>query len=158
VAHPKDIGDRTTLAVMLALQERGYAILVPYGENTRYDLVIDDGQRLARVQCKRGRLRNGVVVFATCGCYGHHRNPQTARRSYVGQVDYFAVHCPETAMVYLVPIEDAPNATSAFLRVAPSKNNQLARVRFAAQHEIAAVIVSATGEPGATSGAGGSSA
>jgi hypothetical protein len=44
VEHPKDKGNRTTLAVMLALQDAGYAVLTPFGENTRYDLVIDDGQ------------------------------------------------------------------------------------------------------------------
>jgi PD-(D/E)XK endonuclease len=36
--HPKAKGDRTTLAVMLALREAGYAVLVPFGENTRCDL------------------------------------------------------------------------------------------------------------------------
>jgi len=60
--HPKAIGDRTTLVAMLALESAGYAVLLPFGENTRYDLVIDDGQRLARVQCKTGRLRGGAVV------------------------------------------------------------------------------------------------
>jgi hypothetical protein len=35
VEHPKDIGDRTTLAVMLALRNAGYAISVRFGENTR---------------------------------------------------------------------------------------------------------------------------
>ena len=64
--HPKTIGDRTTLAVLLALREVGYSTLVPFGENTRYDLVIDDGEKLYRVQCKTGRLRNGAVKFATC--------------------------------------------------------------------------------------------
>jgi hypothetical protein len=34
---------------MLALSEAGYELLVPFGENTRYDLVVDDGVRLARV-------------------------------------------------------------------------------------------------------------
>jgi hypothetical protein len=58
--HPKDIGDRSTLAIMLALRELGYAVYVPFGENTRCDLVIDDGLRLFRVQCKTGRLRNGA--------------------------------------------------------------------------------------------------
>jgi len=70
VGHPKDIGDRTALAVMLALREAGYAISVPFGENTRYDLVIDDGESLLRVQCKTGRLRKGSIVFATCSTYG----------------------------------------------------------------------------------------
>jgi PD-(D/E)XK nuclease superfamily protein len=43
VQHPKAVGDRTTLAAMLALYQAGYAVLMPFGENTRYDLVIDDG-------------------------------------------------------------------------------------------------------------------
>jgi len=42
--HPVDIGDRTTLAVMLVLRELGFGVLVPVGENVRYDLVMDDGQ------------------------------------------------------------------------------------------------------------------
>ena len=40
--HPKAVGDRTTLAVMLALEEAGYPFLIPFGENTRYDLAIDE--------------------------------------------------------------------------------------------------------------------
>ncbi|MBA2643571.1 MAG: hypothetical protein H0U82_11695 [Actinobacteria bacterium] len=47
--HPKDVGDRTTLAIMLVLQEAGYGMAVPFGENVRYDVVVDDGTRLARV-------------------------------------------------------------------------------------------------------------
>src|SRR5580765_1836378 len=61
--HPKDVGDKSTLAIMLALRETGYGVLVPFGENTRYDLVIDDGCALRRVQCKTGRLRRGAVVW-----------------------------------------------------------------------------------------------
>jgi hypothetical protein len=34
VEHPKAKGDRTTLAVMLALQSSGRNLLVPFGENT----------------------------------------------------------------------------------------------------------------------------
>jgi hypothetical protein len=29
--HPKDVGDRTTLAIMLALRGVGFAVLVPFG-------------------------------------------------------------------------------------------------------------------------------
>ena len=58
---------------------------------TRYDLVIDDGEALARVQCKTGRLRGGAIVFAVTSTYGHHRNPATARRTYNGEIDFFAV-------------------------------------------------------------------
>ncbi|HEX9380199.1 MAG TPA: group I intron-associated PD-(D/E)XK endonuclease [Gaiellaceae bacterium] len=140
--HPKDIGDRTTLAVMLALRERGYGILVPFGENTRYDLVIDDGNQLSRVQCKTGRLRQGAVRFAVCSCYGHHLRPGEARRDYQGQVDYFGVHCPETAKVYLVPITHLTVRVQAALRVDPARNGQRSKIRDAADYEIGRVTVS----------------
>jgi PD-(D/E)XK endonuclease len=60
--HPKDIGDRSTLAIIFALHMQGYTVLLPFGENSRYDLVVDTGS-LRRVQCKTGRLRNGKVIF-----------------------------------------------------------------------------------------------
>jgi hypothetical protein len=40
--HPKAKGDMSTLAIMYGLRENGYDLLVPFGENTRYDLVLDD--------------------------------------------------------------------------------------------------------------------
>jgi PD-(D/E)XK endonuclease len=80
VDHPKAKGDRSTLAIMLAVYEAGYGLLVPFGENTRYDLVIDDGVRLARVQRKTGRLRNGSVLFNSCSSYAHRPNPRVVKR------------------------------------------------------------------------------
>ena len=141
--HPKAIGDRTTLAVMLALQDVGYAILLPFGENTRYDLVIDDGEVLARVQCKTGRLRAGAIRFPTCSTYGHHRHPGESRRHYQGQIDYFAVHCPETGGVYLIPICDVSARSQGALRVEPTRNGQMKRLRWAANYEIGKVALSA---------------
>jgi PD-(D/E)XK endonuclease len=151
--HPKDVGDRTQLAVMLALREAGFAAFVPFGENTRYDLVIDNGENLSRVQCKTGRLRQGAIRFATCSSYGHHVNPQTARRHYAGEIDYFAVYCPETAGVYLIPIVDVPAKTNAALRVTPARNSQRTKIRDARQYEVGTVALCTTEEPRATSGA-----
>jgi PD-(D/E)XK endonuclease len=161
--HPKDKGDRTTLAVMLALRDAGYAVLLPFGENTRYDLVVDDGQTFSRVQCKTGRLRDGTVLFNTCSCYGHHINTGLSRRDYHGQIDYFAVYCPETGWVYLIPIDAVPNKSGGSLRVEPPRNNQRRYVRWAADFELGRVSLAkrdqlATAEPGATPGAAGSRA
>ena len=126
---------------MLALKSAGYTLLLPFGENTRYDLVIDDGVSLARVQYKTGRLRSGAIGFPVTSTYGHHRHPTTARRTYEGQVDYFAVYCPETSGVYLVPIEDVPTHTFAKLRVEPARNGQRKRVRHASAYEVARIPV-----------------
>jgi PD-(D/E)XK nuclease superfamily protein len=148
---------------MLALRVAGYAVLLPFGENTRYDLVIDDGEAFSRVQCKTGRLRGGVVLFNTCSCYGHHMNPGMSRRDYQGQVDYFAVHCPETGGVYLIPIDAVPTKSYGSLRVDPSRNNQGRGVRWAADFELMRVSLRrpgqlATAGPGAIPGAAGFSA
>jgi PD-(D/E)XK endonuclease len=124
------------LAVMLALHEAGFQFAIPFGENTRYDLIVDDKGTLARVQCKSGRLRDGAIRFATCSSYGHHRHPLEARRDYQGQVDFFAIYCPETCGVYLVPIEDLPVKVSGALRVAAARNGQKRRIRSAAQYRI----------------------
>ena len=98
VAHPKDVGDRTQLCVMVALRELGYAVSVPFGENTRYDLVVDDGETLQRVQCKTGRLRGGAVRFATCSTYGHHRNPGMAREATSAKLIYSPSTAPKQWM------------------------------------------------------------
>jgi hypothetical protein len=124
---------------MAALRMTGSALYVPFGENTRCDLIIDRQGTLTRVQCKTGRLREGSIRFAVCSCYGHHRNPKNNRRSYQGQIDVFAVYCPETAGVYMIPIEALSSASSAYLRVEPPLNNQRKRIRFATDYEIARV-------------------
>jgi PD-(D/E)XK endonuclease len=129
------------MAIMAALQAQGYAILVPFGENTRYDLVIDNGACLSRVQCKTGRLRNGSVRFNTCSSYSHHQNPAVEKRTYEGEIDEFAVFCPDTCGVYLLPIEDVRATRVATLRVDPARNHQRKGVRLAAAYEIARVEI-----------------
>jgi PD-(D/E)XK endonuclease len=136
--HPKDVGDRTTLAVMLALHMAGHTVLVPFGENTRYDLVFDDGSRLARVQCKTARFRSGAVVFKAASSYAHHRSAQITRRGYQGEIDYFGVHCPETGGVYLIPIGDVPG-TDVRLRLEPALNGQQKGVHPAETYEFARI-------------------
>ncbi len=32
--HPKDVGDKSTLAIIFALRFEGYDVLMPFGENT----------------------------------------------------------------------------------------------------------------------------
>jgi hypothetical protein len=157
VEHPKFIGDRSALAVMLALRARGYELLVPFGENTRYDLVIDDGEQLAKVQCKTGRIRQGAVVFKVYSSYAHHPNPKERFRRYGNSVDYFGVHCPDNGGVYLVPADEIQHHFAVALRVERPKNPQRRRIRYAASYEIARILLPTAG-PGARAGGSGSSA
>ena len=155
--HPKSIGDRSTLAVMLGLQSAGLPFLVPFGENTRYDLAVEHGERLVRVQCKTGRIRRGVIEFKVCSSYAHLPSPRERSRNYEGDIDYFAVYCPTTGGVYLVPIADVPNRWTGSLRIEPTVNRQRLGVRYARDYEIAKVRIEtpvpATRAPGASAGA-----
>src|SRR5687768_9898995 len=126
------------------LASAGHAFAVPFGENTRYDLILDEGDELYRVQCKTGRLRDGAIRFATCSSYAHHRNPGATQRPYFGEVDYFAVYCPENGGVYLIPIADIPSRRMATLRVDAPRNNQWRFVRLAANYELATVDTTIT--------------
>jgi hypothetical protein len=139
--HPKIVGDRTQLAVMATLYEAGYGLYVPFGENTRCDLIIERGDELWRVQVKTGRLRSGAVEFAVCSSYAHHRHPKILKRTYEGEIDLFAVYCRDNSCVYLVPIDDVPLKTRATLRVKAPRNNQFRGVRWAADYEIGTVAI-----------------
>lgn len=151
--HPKRIGDRTTLAVMLAFAADGCDIAVPFGVNTRYDLIVDRNGVLSRVQCKTGRLRDGAIRFATSSTYGHLPSPREVRRDYLGQVDEFAVYCPETGGVYVIPIGRVQTRAGAYLRVDPPRNAQVRGVRFANEFHVASIWITGSShsrEPGST--------
>ena len=113
-------------------------VLMPFGENQRYDLLIDDNGRFTRVQCKTGRLRRGGVEFNTCSFTYHHPNNQGTKeyqKHYRGAADVFGVYCKEVDRVYLVPVDDV-GIRACFLRIEPTKNAQAKKVRWAKDYEL----------------------
>lgn len=125
------IGNKTEAMVLAALVQVGYEPLIPFGGGHPYDIALDDGGKLTRIQCKTGRLlKEGVVYFPTAiWC----RN--LSYRSYRGDVDFFGVYCADTGQVYLVPIADVPER-GASLRVVPPRNGQTRGVRWAKDYVI----------------------
>lgn len=117
--NTKAVGDLSDVMVIAALVNHGYLVSIPFGENHRYDVIADDGERLLRIQVKTGRLRGSVISFMCSSSHQHRRSGPTATRPYFGQVEYLAVFCPETGKVYLVP-ESELVATKGHLRVAPA--------------------------------------
>jgi hypothetical protein len=135
VADTKAIGEVSEAMVAAALLRTGHAILKPFGDNQRYDLVIESAGKFDRVQCKTGRLKNGVIKFKTCS----NRNVAGSRgvisRHYVGGADLFGVYCPETGQCYLVPVSDC-GVTNSCLRIAPPRNKQASKIRLASEFAI----------------------
>src|SRR5215208_5408165 len=129
---PKVRGELTEVEVFYALHRAGYSVLIaPFSDNLRYDCVIDDGERLLRVQIKTAHLEKGCLTFATASTdWYRHR-----RRSYHGEADVFAVYYPPTSQVYVIPVEACPR-TVARLRVEPVRNGQSRRIRWAKDFEL----------------------
>ena len=132
----KSKGDLSELLVAVALTKAGYAVSKPLGENQRYDLIADDGERLHRVQVKTGRVRNGVVMFNCCSTHGHRRTGNLATRPYKGQIELLAVYCPENEKVYVVP-EAELTRTRIQLRLVAPLINMTKTIRWASEYELA---------------------
>ncbi len=111
-------------------------MLLPFGVNQRYDLILEnDGRSFLRVQCKTGRLRDGVIRFSAQSVQSN--TACTRARAYAGEVDLFAVYCPDNDRVYVIPVEEVP-ATAMYLRVEPPRNRQRKGVRWAEDYVLPA--------------------
>jgi hypothetical protein len=136
--NPKAVGQLSEAYIIAKLIEVGYDVLTVYGDNARYDLVIEDADgNFHRVQCKTGRSNGEYIEFAAASLYYHTRAGRTTHgsRPYHGQIEYFAVYCFETREVYLIPIDHA-GVSHMNLRLVPTKNNQEKGVKWAKDYEL----------------------
>jgi hypothetical protein len=125
-------------AITAAAIELGFFVLRPLPEGRRYDLVIDTGPQLLRVQCKWAPKRGNVIVV----------NLQTHRctpRGYVhstysaDEVDGIGVYCQALKQCYYVPIDRVAGRRAMHLRLAPAANNQSAAINWAADFPLGAI-------------------
>ncbi len=118
---------------MAALVRAGYRILIPYGDSARYDVVVEDSDgAFHRVQIKTGRLRNGAIEFNGASSHTHRGGVST--RTYVGEVEFFGVYCPQLGRCYLVPAAEV--VTFGSLRVVSPRNGQSRGIRWASGYEL----------------------
>lgn len=132
--NSKTKGDITELKILTKLIEHGYTVLIPYGDNCRYDLVFEQDGVFYRVQCKTASLVNNgdVLVFNT---RSHHPRDYNKVKTYENDVDYFGVYNSKIGKCWLVPIEFV-NSTAQTLRLNSTKNNQIKGILWAHKFEI----------------------
>jgi hypothetical protein len=104
-------GDISTARILAKFVELGYQVLLPWG-SAPYDLALEVQDKIIRVECKTGRLRKGCVVFNTVSNLYGGRGV-----GYTGKADLFAVFCPDTDAIYVVPVREAPQGKEMALRV-----------------------------------------
>lgn len=121
-------GNSSEAIVLAAYTRAGFFVSVPFGGGSAYDLIVDTGMRLLKVQVKTGWRRTGCLLYT-----GRRRikdsNQNGMRRYRTDEVDIFAVYDPETDNLYAVP----PTAmiTQGCLRLEPVLNGQQKFVRWA---------------------------
>ncbi len=126
------IGERAQGFIAAEVMKYGYTVLIPFGDDHRYNMVLEKNGQFLRLLCREGRYKNGAIIFSTCSVQWLTRMKRQYSRE---EIDYFAVYCEYTRKIYLVPPEDvAP--TVGTLRVEPPANNQSKGVRWAEDYEM----------------------
>src|ERR1043165_246688 len=122
-----DIGNEAEGVVLGHYIKAGLRVCVPFGTGAPYDLAVDTGTRIVKVQVKTATFERGCIL-----CRTRRRNAsydRTMRRYEKGEVDYFAIYCPQLDKLFGISFEAA--RVSASLRVEPTKNKQEKLIRWA---------------------------
>jgi hypothetical protein len=126
-------------AITAAAVELGLVVLRPFPEGRRYDLVIDTGPRLLRVQCKWGRLKGAVIVVILATCRYTPRAGYVRTKYTAEDIDGVAVYCHGLKRCYYLPIESVAGRSAIHLRVGPAANHQETAINFADQYAFGAI-------------------
>lgn len=103
---------------------RNYTVCYPHGDNAQYDIVLDTGTSMDRVQIKYASMREN-------GCLVVYPQSSTGKTYADNSVDYYLIYCPDTDKIYKVPVL---NKTMS-LRIKDTKNKQTKLVNLAKDFE-----------------------
>lgn len=129
--NPKAVGERSEGIVLAELMRLGCVVLLPFGNNQRYDLVIDENSNFVRVQVKTAWFETGSVCFKV-----NSVNAFTGKRTgYVDAADVFMAYSPHTDCVYRVPVAEC-GTSAVSLRVDPMRTPRRYATRWACDYEL----------------------
>ena len=130
----KQKGNLTELQCLTAFYAEGCHVSLPYGENSRYDMIADVDGQLIRVQIKTSSLKGETGEAIAFSCRSSHVNSTGVKniRYTDKEIDYFATFW--NGQCYLIPISEC--STEKILRFAPPKNGQLKGVSFASDYTL----------------------
>lgn len=123
-------GNLTELQCMAAFVKEGCDISIPYGDNTKYDCIIDVDKRLLRIQIKTPYPMGESTIQFSCRTTHVNCSGITNEKYPAGSIDYFATYWNNQC--YLVPAEECMRVKT--LRFTPPKNSQKKSVNFADEY------------------------
>lgn len=118
-------GDVAELAVAKKLMGEGWKILFPYGEDHRYDLVVEKDKKFVRIQVKYVTPKNGAIDI---NCQSSNNWSILVYNS--NEIDVIAAYNSKSEEIYFVPSSQI-NHRSFKLRLENAKNNQRSKIHIA---------------------------
>lgn len=125
----------------MACYELGYSVSIPYGENSRYDFILDLDGKLLKIQVKTSRLKkniknpNDAIIFA-CRSSNTNASGNSYHRYNKQQIDYFATYWNNQC--YLVPVEECSVEKTLWFN--PPANGQKNMISMAENYELIKVL------------------
>lgn len=131
MGNTKTIGNISEAMAIARLIELQYPVLLPFGDNERYDLVVELDNEFKRVQIKTARLVNGALSIPVSSSH-YHANGK--RKDYHGEVDMIIAYSPDTKKLYKLDIQEV-GKTEVRLRIEEPKFAD-PRIRYAINYEL----------------------
>ena len=135
-------GLKTELHCLQDFIELGYQCLLPYGDSCKYDVAVDIGNQIIRIQCKTARWSNDTKIpetaFEINTCCQTTNTQKTTRYKYSEkEIDYFYTWFQGQG--YLVSIQEATGNTFRWRYEYPS-SGQKAGIHIADNYKMEDVL------------------
>jgi PD-(D/E)XK nuclease superfamily protein len=125
-------------AIVAHATRLGIDVYRPVSEHGRFDMMFVIASRILRVQCKWAVKRCDVISVRLQSC--RRIAEGMLYRTYTeDEIDAVAAYCAELDKCYLLPASLAAGRRGIYLRLAPTKNNQSRKIKWATQYEFGAI-------------------
>jgi prevent-host-death family protein len=144
--------------IAAAAIQLGIPVLRPMQEHGRYDLGLEIGPKIFRVQCKWGALDPEAAVVkirlqsSWCTPTGYHYSRYAA-----DEIDLVAAYCGRLDRCFLIPRDLAVGRREIWLRLAAPRNGQRACINLAEEFDFAGAVAQLEEHVHGMHGVGGSS-
>ena len=132
----KEKGNLTELQCLTAFYDLGHKVSIPYGENCRYDFILDVNNTLLRIQVKTSKsVSDECFSFATRSTRVNSQG--SISKNYTKEeIDYFATFYQ--GKCYLVPVDEC--GIEKKLRFCYPANGQKKGINLAQDYELEKVL------------------
>ena len=135
-------GLSTELHCLQDFTELGYQCLLPFGDSCKYDVAVDTGEKILRIQCKHARWSSDTIqektAFEIATCCLTTNTKKTTRYKYSDkEIDYFYTWFEGQG--YLVSIQEATGNTFRWRYEYPS-SGQKQGIHIANEYKVEEVL------------------